>query len=323
MDLKRKSASGLLRESAWSSYLPEEPKTDISKIQKQQLENDRNAEVFLADFLILLLMHVKLGDGGYKRLLANAVATFREAVILTGISDVALKSVAKNVFNRSETDLFPLIELAELTSKETVLAWILHFRQSYKSHVRKYIQDCVKSEHGEILFELCSEYFNREENEAKIFEVKVHVMAGYFKMYPPQHDDLIAITKFRESVFLERAISALFRYKNTSEQENPATAGVQTEPDRLPQGGSLPEISAQIIPRHLWENKSAQQVCNDMRAAGYTEDGPIAVVLRDFVGIKNYTEIGTILRGNALTESGRAKHARKKYDEAKGSFFTM
>lgn len=77
-----------------------------------------------------------------------------------------------------------------------------------------------------------------------------------------------------------------------------------------------------LIPRVLWEKKDPQQVCDDMRVAGHTDDAPIAHVLYYWVGIKNFTEIGTILRGDGIGDSARQKHARKKLREAKGRYHT-
>lgn len=77
-----------------------------------------------------------------------------------------------------------------------------------------------------------------------------------------------------------------------------------------------------LIPRALWEKKDAQQVCDDMRVAGYDDDAPIAHALYYWVGIKNFTEIGTILRGNGIGDSARKKHAQKKLKEAGGRYRT-
>ncbi|WP_394027667.1 hypothetical protein [Desulfovibrio falkowii] len=76
------------------------------------------------------------------------------------------------------------------------------------------------------------------------------------------------------------------------------------------------------IKRSLWENKSPQQVCNDMRASGYKDDSPIAYVLYQCLGIKNLTEIGTHLRGDNITSSARQKYAKKKLNEARGRYET-
>lgn len=77
-----------------------------------------------------------------------------------------------------------------------------------------------------------------------------------------------------------------------------------------------------LIPRALWEGKEPQEVCNDMRVAGYKEDAPIAHTLYYWVGVKNFTKIGTILRGNDISESARDKHARKHFKLAKGRYYT-
>ncbi|WP_417292605.1 hypothetical protein [Desulfovibrio porci] len=77
-----------------------------------------------------------------------------------------------------------------------------------------------------------------------------------------------------------------------------------------------------LIPRALWEKKKPQQVCDDMRVAGYTDDAPIAHALYYWVGIKILTEIGTILRGEDISDSARHKYARKKLKEAEGRYRT-
>ena len=77
-----------------------------------------------------------------------------------------------------------------------------------------------------------------------------------------------------------------------------------------------------LIPRSLWENKKPQQICADMRVSGHTDDAPIAYALHYWVGIKNLTEIGTILRGDGISDSARHKYARKKLKEAEGRYRT-
>lgn len=76
-----------------------------------------------------------------------------------------------------------------------------------------------------------------------------------------------------------------------------------------------------LIPRSLWQGKEPQQVCDDMRVAG-REDAPIAHALYHWVGVKNYTKIGTILRGKEISESARDKHARKHLKLAEGRYYT-
>jgi hypothetical protein len=91
---------------------------------------------------------------------------------------------------------------------------------------------------------------------------------------------------------------------------------------------TLPEVTEHgqqegmiLIPRSLWEGKKPQQVCNDMRVAGY-DDTPITYALYYWVGVKNYTKIGTILRGEDISESARDKHARKHLKLAEGRYYT-
>lgn len=75
------------------------------------------------------------------------------------------------------------------------------------------------------------------------------------------------------------------------------------------------------IPRDLWAQKPLQQVCDDMRIAGFGDDA-IAYSLYNWRGINNITEIGTILRGDDISSSARDKHARKVLRAAGSSYYT-
>lgn len=133
------------------------------------------------------------------------------------------------------------------------------------------------------------------------------------------------------------------RVKATLAAENPRdslpavaqesnTSGPLHESPANPARGAAPSASRQehvqnnkdtiLIPRALWEHREPQQVCADMRVAGYTDDAPIAHALHYWVGIKNLTEIGTILRGEGISDSARHKYARKKLKEAEGRYRT-
>lgn len=105
---------------------------------------------------------------------------------------------------------------------------------------------------------------------------------------------------------------------------------VPAAPVAMPQGvsstsdekePSASEGEKQLIPRKLWEQKPLKKVCDDMRVAKF-EDDAIAYALYHWRGIKNITEIGTILRGDAMTESGREKHARKMLKKAGERYYT-
>ena len=76
-----------------------------------------------------------------------------------------------------------------------------------------------------------------------------------------------------------------------------------------------------LIPRILWEKKPLPEVCDDMRVAGFKDDA-IAYALRNWRGIKNTTEIGTLLRGEEITDSARSKHARKSIKLAGERYYT-
>jgi hypothetical protein len=91
----------------------------------------------------------------------------------------------------------------------------------------------------------------------------------------------------------------------------------------MPQGSSTTsEGEKQLIPRKLWEQKKTlQQVCDDMRVAKFGDDA-IAYTLHHWLGIKNITEIGTILRGDGITSSAREKYARKMLKKAGERYYT-
>ncbi len=111
-------------------------------------------------------------------------------------------------------------------------------------------------------------------------------------------------------------------------------AAAQTRPlvpETIPEAPSnaLPEVAEHgqqqgktLIPRSLWEGKKPQQVCDDMRVAGFKEDAPIAYALYTWVGIKNFTQIGTILRKDDITDNAKDKHARKHFKLADGRYYT-
>jgi hypothetical protein len=94
------------------------------------------------------------------------------------------------------------------------------------------------------------------------------------------------------------------------------------EHEPLSQNEPVPSKSGkQLILRKLWEQKPLQKACDDMRVAGFGDDA-ITYALRHWRGITNMTEIGTILRGKEITESGREKHARKVLKTAGERYYT-
>lgn len=71
------------------------------------------------------------------------------------------------------------------------------------------------------------------------------------------------------------------------------------------------------IPRHLWAGtKSSEQVCEDMRAAGFGDDA-IAYALYNWCGIQNKTEIGRVLRGGDMVDASYYKYATKQLESAR------
>ena len=107
-----------------------------------------------------------------------------------------------------------------------------------------------------------------------------------------------------------------------TETHIPSSVGQEAPPNTLPEVAEHGQKEGMIlISRSLWEGKTGQQVCNDMRVAGH-DDTPIAHALHHWVGIKSITEIGTILRGEGITDSARYKHAQKHLEQAKGRYYT-
>ena len=108
-----------------------------------------------------------------------------------------------------------------------------------------------------------------------------------------------------------------------TETQIPSAVGQEVPPNTLPEVTEHGQQEGMtLIPRSLWERKKPQQVCDDMRVAGYSDDAPIAHALYYWVGIKQFTEIGTILRGDGIGESARDKHARKHLKLAEGRYYT-
>ena len=108
-----------------------------------------------------------------------------------------------------------------------------------------------------------------------------------------------------------------------TETHIPSSVGQEAPPNTLPEVMEHGQKEGMIlVPRSLWEGKKPQQVCDDMRVAGFKEDAPIAHALYYWVGIKNFTKIGTILRGDDILESARDKHARKHFKLAEGRYYT-
>lgn len=69
------------------------------------------------------------------------------------------------------------------------------------------------------------------------------------------------------------------------------------------------------IPRNLWAQKPLQQVCDDMRAAGFKDDA-VAYALFHWRGVSNKTELGKLLRGGDLTDGAYYKYANKQLDSS-------
>ena len=162
------------------------------KTQKQQREEDRTARAFLDDIVYIAALQRKLGIGGFQKLLANAEVPIKEAVVLTGISEEALESLALNIYKQQKPYSFSLLKLAQVAADEVPSAFAFSRRESYQSCVKTYIQDFIKEEYQQFYLKLCSSYFDMDSNSAKAFEASIHVIASYFRMYPP-HDSAATI----------------------------------------------------------------------------------------------------------------------------------
>lgn len=107
-----------------------------------------------------------------------------------------------------------------------------------------------------------------------------------------------------------------------TETHIPSSIGQEAPPDAMPEVTEHGQREGMtLIPRSLWQGKEPQQVCDDMRVAG-RDDASIAYALYHWVGIKNFTKIGTILRGEEISHSARDKHARKHLKLAEGRYYT-
>lgn len=158
--------------------------------QRQQKDDDKKAKLFLDALYNLNRLKGKLCKGPFEKLIANAAVSIGEAAILSGMPQQALNGVAQNVFKLQDENLFPLQQLIELTIRETVVAFLFPWRESYQSCVRDYIQDWIRDEHQQFFLDLCKSYFAMSCDEAKGFEVSTYILAGYFEMYPPAQNQL-------------------------------------------------------------------------------------------------------------------------------------
>jgi len=161
--------------------------------QKRQQEDDKNAKQVVEAFFFLGMLSKNTDE--FKSLVANSFVSIREAVLLTGIPENALRSAFKNIFKQDNTDTIPLIELADLAGRETVSALIYPWRDSHQSCVKIYIQDYVKDEYQQQFLDLFSTYFGMSRDEAKHHEAVCHVLAGYFRMYPQKQEQSSSSTQ--------------------------------------------------------------------------------------------------------------------------------
>lgn len=111
---------------------------------------------------------------------------------------------------------------------------------------------------------------------------------------------------------------------STDEGQTLLPDGLRTYLASLPAGQTLPQSGQPnaglspstdrertYIPRDLWAQKPPEQVCEDMRVAGFGDDA-IAYALYNWCGVQNKTEIGRLLRGGDLTDIAYRKYASGK-----------
>lgn len=254
--------------------------------QKQQKGDDEKAKLFLDDMWNLSSLDRKLGQGSFQKRVANATISIGEAALLSGIPLQALTSAAQNVFKLQDVNSFPLLQLIELASRETVAAFLFPWRESYQDCVRSYIQDWIEGEYQQVILDLCAPYFAMNRDEAKSFEVSIHILVRYFNMNPSE--------------------------------QNQSETGDEAETNKsLSLATDNPQ--ATMIPRCLWEGKRAPAVRGDMRNAGY-DDSIIARVLYEWCG-QDDTTIGKILfipnpihpdRGNSDSAHRRRSQALRQ-----------
>ena len=230
---------------------------------KWQKDDDRNAKLFLDDMYDFKKLTHILGRGDLLKTIANTSVTIGEAALLSGIPRQALEGAAQNVFKLQDVNSFPLQQLADLTGHETVLAFLFPWRESYQACVKSYIRDWMKDEYQAAFTGLCATYFDMNRDDAKHFEASLHVLVGYFKMYPPKKPQEETANKEEpEDKHLDATDSQ-------SEEENA----------QLPQDNSQPESDSLLLlpikKRVSTEGQGNSQVKNTCQenfgAASYVE----------------------------------------------------
>jgi hypothetical protein len=157
--------------------------------ERQRREEARRAGQFIIDYLYIVSIYQQYGTGTMQRSIASAHVTCMEGELLTcitGLTAVGLRRIAKNILQLQDIDKFPLNDLIHAAVEEDRI--FSACCKSYKIYVKDFISD-VKEKYKRDIFNLVfSNYIDRDEDQSKIFEICVHVFAGYFRMYPPSEN---------------------------------------------------------------------------------------------------------------------------------------
>ena len=181
-----------------SSILPQGNTLLTGLLQKQQAvpssnadsnrqrEKDRIAKQILDDIVGMAQLVKIFGQWSMKKEVARALVPFREASILTGITETALKSAALNVYNVHDFSNFPLYNLTDLAAREARLSG----GDSNQADVERYIRVNIKDEYRHAMEQVCSFYLELGNDEAKEYEAYIHVITCYYRMNPPSERNL-------------------------------------------------------------------------------------------------------------------------------------
>lgn len=86
-------------------------------------------------------------------------------------------------------------------------------------------------------------------------------------------------------------------------------------------GPASPINEATLIPKHIWANKRPSDVVADMRAGGYPENA-IAYALYEWCGLRNKTEVDSIMRNRDISDSAKRKAINSLLRMAEGGYYT-
>ncbi|MDR3175781.1 MAG: hypothetical protein LBU06_04535 [Desulfovibrio sp.] len=152
-------------------------------------EEDRAIEQFLKNIWYIHNLYYKHTPGKMSRLIAAARVTTYEGQLLTGIAAATLQSYVENTLKLQSNDDIPLLELITVAKYEDYMMNPL--RGPYNSFIKDNIDVFINKKYLPLYNDMCSQYFNMDNMQAKLYEIQVHVLAEYFKMYPPKNGDTI------------------------------------------------------------------------------------------------------------------------------------